>query len=103
MLILVGHVVVWTGVSQIGMAATSDDATGLRTEGLYRYSCNPQYVADVLILLGWSVLNASILALPVTALGIVFLLVAPFAEEPWLAEKYGRDYSVYRTKVPRYL
>ena len=102
-LVIMGNAMVWTGVAQIGLAATSGEATGLRTKGLYRYSRNPQYVADVLILIGWSVLTASGLALPLVVLGILVLVVAPFAEEPWLVEKYGRQYTTYRSNVPRYI
>ena len=102
-MIIIGNMVVWMGVVQIGLAATSGEATGLRTQGLYRYSRNPQYVADVLILCGWLILSASAMALPVAVFGILVLVIAPLAEEPWLAEKYGQQYDVYRSSVPRYI
>ena len=91
---------------RLGQFPTADDsgeATGLRTQGLYRYSRNPQYVADVLILCGWLILSASAMALPVAVFGILVLVIAPLAEEPWLAEKYGQQYDVYRSSVPRYI
>lgn len=31
------------------------------------------------------------------------LLLAPFAEEPWLEEQYGEAYLAYRRTMPRYL
>ena len=34
-LIIIGNIVVWRGVNKIGMAATSGEATGLKTGGLY--------------------------------------------------------------------
>ena len=102
-MIIMGNVVVWMGLAQIGLAATSGEATGLRTQGLYRYSRNPQYVADVFILCGWLVLSASAMALPVVVLGILVLVIAPLAEEPWLAENYGQQYDAYRSNVPRYI
>ena len=102
-MITIGNVVVWMGVAQIGLAATSGEATGLRTQGLYRYSRNPQYVADVLILCGWLILSASAMSLPVVVLGILVLVIAPLAEEPWLAENYGQQYDAYRSNVPRYI
>ena len=102
-LIIIGNIVVWRGVNKIGMAATSGEATGLKTSGLYSWSRNPQYMADVIILIGWGVLAASLWALPVLSIGLAALLVAPFAEEPWLQEKYGAPYQEYKLNVCRYL
>ncbi|WP_051540963.1 isoprenylcysteine carboxylmethyltransferase family protein [Ahrensia sp. 13_GOM-1096m] len=102
-LIVLGNIAVWNGVFKIGMDATSGEATGLKTDGLYRWSRNPQYVADITILLGWGVLTASLWALPVLAIGFAVLAVAPFAEEPWLEKVYGEDYRSYRLRVPRYI
>lgn len=102
-LIVTGNVIVWVGVAQLGMEATSGEATELQVDGLYRYSRNPQYVADVAILLGWLILSASEWAFPVALLGIATLIVAPFAEERWLVDVYGTEYAAYRTKVRRYL
>lgn len=102
-LVVVGNLVVWRGVHLIGMAATSGEATGLKTDGLYRRSRNPQYVADVMILVGWGILSASLWTLPVLGLGALVLMVAPFAEEPWLEQAYGDQYRRYKSKVRRYL
>ena len=60
-------------------------------------------MADVIILIGWGVLAASLWALPVLSIGLAALLVAPFAEEPWLQEKYGAPYQEYKLNVCRYL
>lgn len=102
-LILIGNIAVWSGVFKIGMAATSGEATGLKTDGMYSYSRNPQYVADIAILIGWGVLSASVWALPILMLGFAVLVVAPFAEEPWLEEVYGAQYREYKKLVRRFL
>ena len=101
--ILIGNLVVWRGVLKIGMSATSGEATGLVTSGLYGWSRNPQYVADMAILIGWGVLSASLWTLPVLIIGLAVLAVAPFAEEPWLQEVYGEQYRSYKKTVRRYL
>lgn len=101
-LILIGHLVVWNGVFKIGMEATSGEADRLETDGLYALSRNPQYIADILILFGWAILAASAWALPVVAMGIFTLVVAPFAEESWLEETYGEPYRIYKSKVHRF-
>lgn len=102
-LILIGHVVVWSGVFEIGMKATSGEAATLETDGLYALSRNPQYVADILILTGWAVLAASAWALPVVVTGILVLIAAPFAEEGWLEETYGEPYRRYKSRVRRFI
>ncbi|WP_336072277.1 hypothetical protein [Nitratireductor rhodophyticola] len=35
-------------------------------------------------------------------LAIACAAVAPFAEEPWLAARYGKAYAAYRRHVPRF-
>jgi len=101
-LVIIGNIVVWRGVHKIGMAATSGEATGLKTDGLYKWSRNPQYVADIVILIGWCILAASLWTLPMLAVGLAVLMVAPIAEEPWLIEKYGAAYKNYKSTVRRY-
>lgn len=103
MLIIVGNIVVWAGVVKIGFAATSGEVSELQTDGLYRYSRNPQYVADMAILVGWAVLSASGWAALVAAVGILTLAIAPFAEEPWLEENYGELFRSYKSCVRRYI
>ncbi len=101
-LLVFGNVVVWRGVAEIGLDATSGDATGLETGGLYQYSRNPQYLADIAILVGWFILSASLWVLPVVLAGAVLLLLAPLAEERWLEDRYGDAYRNYRSRVRRY-
>lgn len=102
-LIVAGNWIVWQGVAKIGIEATSGTVAELKTDGLYAWSRNPQYVADMAILLGWAVLSASPWVLPVVAAGLLALAVAPFAEEPWLEESYGERYRQYRSSVRRYI
>lgn len=102
-LVIIGNVIVWRGVSKIGMKGTSGEATGLKTDGLYSWSRNPQYMADITILVGWVILSASLWPMPVLFLGLLSLLVAPLAEEPWLREQYGAAYQDYKRSVRRYL
>jgi protein-S-isoprenylcysteine O-methyltransferase Ste14 len=102
-LIAAGHMAVWYEVSKFGLNQTSGAAGSLRTDGLYRYSRNPQYVADALIVTGWLALSASVVAIPIGLGVLVLLLTAPLAEEPWLREVYGREYEDYARRVRRYL
>ncbi|MEP1767380.1 MAG: methyltransferase [Sulfitobacter sp.] len=102
-LMAAGNVVVWMGVRKIGFGVTSGEVAELKTDGLYRYSRNPQNVADIAILLGWAVLSESGWAAFVAGFGVLVLAAAPFAEEPWLEDTYETDYRNYKAKVRRYL
>lgn len=102
-LILAGNAVVWFEVARFGLAQTGGAVGALRTSGFHRYSRNPQYLADIAIIVGWMALSAAPLAALVGFAGIVALAAAPFAEEPWLRSKYGDDYREYEKRVPRYL
>ncbi len=101
--IVAGNIVVWSEVSHFGVAQTGGAAGSLRTAGMYRYSRNPQYMADIAIISGWMVLSAAPLALVVGIAAIIVLVAAPFAEEPWLEEQYGDAFEAYRTRVRRFL
>ena len=102
-LILAGNWIAWRGALSLGMEATSGAVGTLKTDGLYKYSRNPQYVADIGIFVGWAVLSASLSALPVAAVGILVLLIAPFAEEPWMKAVYGEEFARYSRRTRRYL
>lgn len=101
-LIGLGNIAVWNEVRFFGIHQTGGAQGTLRTEGLYRFSRNPQYVADMCIVLGWIVLSASPSALIVGLPSIVVLIAAPFAEEPWLRQRYGKDFDSYASKVRRF-
>lgn len=102
-LIAIGNLVVWLEVAHFGMAQTGGAKGSLRTEGMYRYSRNPQYLADIAMVVGWICLSASLLVGVVGLAGVVVLLAAPFAEEPWLKEQYGSEFQGYMKRVRRFL
>ncbi len=74
----------------------------LVTSGPYRYSRNPQCVGFILGYLGFAVACSSLLALIAAVLLSIELGLSPFAEEPWLRERFGRDYEEYASRVPRF-
>ncbi len=102
-MIVAGNLLVWTEVSGMGWKATSGAVDKLKTSGAYKYSRNPQYVADICIIVGWVILSASLDAVPLAILGIIVLALAPLAEEPWLEGTYGEEYKSYKSHTPRYL
>lgn len=77
--------------------------SGLNTEGVYRFSRNPMYVAYFLYFLGCCMLTGSYVLLAVL---LVFQLSAHWiilAEERWCGEVFGEAYGQYKKDVRRYL
>jgi len=103
LLIILGNLAVWSEVIRFGLPQTGGAVGQLKVNGLYRYSRNPQYIADIAILAGWAFLCASMVAIPAIVAGILILLAAPIAEEPWLGKHYGKSYLDYKSTVRRYL
>ena len=70
--------------------------------GPYRYTRNPQYIGDSLNAIAFMLLTNSWMVWIIAILGIILNWLAPFAEEPWLEEKFGDSYRTYKQSVPRF-
>lgn len=103
LLLVVSNIAVWAEALDFGPAQTMGARGTLKTTGLYRYSRNPQYVADAVMVVGWLLLSAAPAATPLGIVTVVLLLVTPLTEEPWLESVYGDAYRAYRSQVRRYL
>ena len=101
-IVVLSNIAVWSSVRRFGIAQTGGAEGTPKTDGLYRYSRNPQYVADAVMIFGWLVLSSSAATLLVGATSISALLIAPLAEESWMKERYGRVYEAYMKVTPRY-
>ncbi len=75
----------------------------LVTNGVYRYSRNPQMVGWLLILIGVGVAGRSGGALLLAAVYALSCLVWIPVEERILERRFGDEYRRYRNAVPRYL
>ena len=75
----------------------------LITQGPYKYTRNPLYIADTLIFLGFALFSNSMLVIILMTLLVFTLLLLPLIEESWLLEQYGEKYRRYKAKVPRYI
>jgi protein-S-isoprenylcysteine O-methyltransferase Ste14 len=75
---------------------------GLVTQGIYRWTRNPQYATAIPAFLGLALASRSCGALALAVvLAAVFVLMA-LAEEPWLEAAYGEEYLAYRRRVARF-
>ena len=76
----------------------------LVTNGVYRYSRNPIYVAVLIAIAGWASLFQS---LALVAYGVVLFALYSFFvqrhEEPHLAREYGDEYAAYTASTGRWL
>lgn len=100
---IIGTVLGAWAYRSFGLQATIGLGETLITSGPYRYSRNPQYIADMLHILGFMLLTNSWRVWIIGALGIILNLMAPLTEEPWLEEKFGAHYLDYKGRVPRFI
>lgn len=79
-------------------------AKALVTDGLYRFSRNPMYVAHVALVLGMGLVTSNPWTIALATL--VFALTDRLAirpEEAFLEEKFGDAYRDYCTRVRRWI
>ncbi len=99
----VGHALAAWAMGVMGIAASYGDESALVRRGPYRFSRNPQYVGFILALIGWALLASSNLGMVASFVGVIPLMVVPFAEGPWLLARHGAAYEAYRRAVPRFI
>jgi protein-S-isoprenylcysteine O-methyltransferase Ste14 len=91
------------GYFDLGIENTYGADQGLVTNGLYRYSRNPQYVASILGFFGTGLANGGVNAVILCGLAILVYVIMPYTEEPWLQQAYGDLYNAYKARTPRFL
>ncbi|AHZ24608.1 isoprenylcysteine carboxylmethyltransferase family protein (plasmid) [Haloferax mediterranei ATCC 33500] len=102
-LAIVGFVTVTISTFDLGVEQTQGLEGELRTDGLYQYSRNPQYVGYVLATVGYAFIAGSPFAIPLCGFYLAWWFSFPLAEEPWLREQYGDEYEQYLDRVPRFV
>lgn len=81
-----------------------EKATALVSSGIYRYTRNPMYVGQALLLLAWVLYVGhwlGLFAVPLFMLYITRFQIVP--EERVLAERFPADYAHFRQRVRRWL
>ncbi|MDY6761607.1 MAG: isoprenylcysteine carboxylmethyltransferase family protein [Candidatus Nanohaloarchaea archaeon] len=73
---------------------------GLVTDGLYRYSRNPQYLGIILIALGWVIGWPTLLTITLFPLVVYAYYRLARTEEEDMIEKHGDLYHEYADDVP---
>ena len=79
-------------------------ASALVEGGVYRFTRNPMYVGDLLLLLAWAVVLSNALALLLVPIFVLYMDRFQIgAEERALAELFGERYAEYRGRVRRWV
>jgi protein-S-isoprenylcysteine O-methyltransferase Ste14 len=102
-LALAGTMLVTWGIVALGRRNTSGVRDGFVVTGPYRYTRNPQYLGDMLLFVGLSLVANSPYLWVTHGLLILVFLMASWAEEAWLVEQYGNEYAAYRGSTPRFM
>ena len=102
-LIAVGFGITFYAYFDLGIDNTYGADESLVTDGLYRYSRNPQYVASIIGYLGIGVAAGSWVVAVLVALAVLVYSLMPLAEEPWLRKSFGTAFDDYMRTTPRFL
>jgi protein-S-isoprenylcysteine O-methyltransferase Ste14 len=81
-----------------------DQSSALVTSGPYRFTRNPMYVGQALLLLGWTLYLQhafALLAVPAFLLYITRFQVIP--EERVLSQRFPAEYAAFRARTRRWL
>ncbi|MBN1977529.1 MAG: isoprenylcysteine carboxylmethyltransferase family protein [Anaerolineae bacterium] len=81
----------------------SDNASALRTTGVYRLSRNPMYLGFYLVTLASLVSAPHPVSIGCGLMGIYVHHRIVLAEERFLQERHGASYEAYRRRVRRYI
>jgi len=73
------------------------------TKGVYRYSRNPAYLAQIIIFVGIGIASASWFYLLLSAILIILTVLLISVEERITLDKYGDAYREYMNKTPRWI
>jgi protein-S-isoprenylcysteine O-methyltransferase Ste14 len=101
-LVVSGLALAVAAIGNLGVDTSAGLKGNLITTGIYSYTRNPQYLGDIMIILGWCLIVSH---WQVWLTGFLFACwfgVAPFVEETWLNKRFGGEYERYCEEVPRF-
>ena len=102
-IILIGTLFVSWGILTLGIKNTYGLKDGFILSGPYRYTRNPQYLGDIILFMGISILSNSMYVTIVHILLSLVFIFASFTEEAWLENQYGEEYNKYKSNTERFI
>lgn len=101
-LFIMGFFIAFASTKALGWSNAFGAKEGLITNGIFRYSRNPIYIATWCGLAGWAlIIPVPLVVVTLFCWGLLYV-VAIFMEEHWLAQEYGESYLEYCRKVRRF-
>ena len=80
------------------------DPSRMMTGGLYRFSRNPIYLADAILLAGLFVYWGALIALPLVALFMLLISKRFIADEETRLERlFGEEWQAYKSRTRRWI
>ena len=87
-----------------GTLAPGDPPTTFVAIGPYRHVRNPMITGVVLVLIGEALtMRSQPHAVWAAVFALINVVYIPLIEEPGLERRFGRDYTLYRQNVPRFV
>ena len=102
-LIVIGLSIVSLAIYILGIKNTYGLKDTFITNPPYKYTRNPQYLGDIILLLGLTLFINSLNLTLLFLLEIIIFIIMPFSEEIWLEENYGKEYLEYKNKTSRFI
>jgi protein-S-isoprenylcysteine O-methyltransferase Ste14 len=97
-----GSFSIW-GIYSLGIVNTHGIKDGFIEFGAYQFTRNPQYLGDIVLIIGLLLIANSIYVAVFLLLEIMMFTIMPFSEEPLLKEQYGDEYIKYKNRTSRFL
>lgn len=88
-----------TGI--LGWKNAHGENEGLQTKGFFNWSRNPIYVFSIIGMIGLGLLIQSAYVTMVLVIWTMMYILAPFLEETWLEQEYGKTFLEYKMNVPK--
>lgn len=106
MLVAAGLIVATFGFASLGESLSvglPDEATELKTRGIYRFTRNPIYVGGLLACAGSCVFSIHLLNILLFAVAVAIHHRIVMKEEEFLEMRFGERWRAYMRHVPRYI
>jgi protein-S-isoprenylcysteine O-methyltransferase Ste14 len=102
-LIFIGSAFLIWSIYILGIKNTTGLKDGFIVKMPYDITRNPQYLSDIILLIGLILFVNSLIVSVVFLLTIILFFIMPIPEEIWLEEQYGKEYLDYKYKTSRFL
>ena len=102
-LVLIGTSILGFGIYILGIKNTYGLKNGFIDKTPYKFTRNPQYLGDIILIIGLILFINSLNLTVLFLLTIIIFIIMPFSEEIWLEEKYGNEYIKYKNKTSRFI